>query len=716
VLIKHRMLAAVIVPLLVLSALSVSICVGLAGQYRSASDAAGSIAAAGPISAAVDALQVERGVTSGMMGAADRSAFLDKVTKARVAADAAIVALDDIRNAGGHSNGMELALDKVWSRVEGVKALRSKADAPGSDRTEVVGAYTRAIDGLIAAAEEIEVSNLGHETVEAVNAYSALMRSKEAAGQERAAGSAGFAAGHFSADILGKMRALEGEQKGWLGDACRERPSVCEQVKAVEASPVGAAVIAMRGQALAAVRDGVKAPVTGPEWFDAATARIVRYGEILKSENQVLQALASEAARHALTSLIVAIGFTLAGGAAVLFVCSRVCASILKPLAEQTGAMRKLADGDIDSEIPGKARRDEFAAMASALTLFQANERARREGEAQRERERAEATEAMERARLQAQAASETAVNSAFGGALKRLAQGDLTTRVDGAVPEAFRPLQADFNAAAETLGATLTSLITVSGGVSSTSGEIRSAADDLARRTELQAASLEEAAAALHEVSQSVTTAAAAAGSVRDYLGEMRGVATKARDIVHETSEAVSGIERSANEIGKIIGVIDEIAFQTNLLALNAGVEAARAGESGKGFAVVAQEVRALAQRSAEAAREIKTLIQDSNAQVQNGVEKSAASGQALEEIVDRVGSLVERIHEIAASSREQSASLGQVTEAITDLDGVTQQNAAMVEQATAAANTLAREARGMNEMMSAFVLERAETGRKAA
>jgi len=714
--IKHRMLGAVTVPLLVLSALSISICVGLAGQYRSAKGALGAIAAEGPISAAVDALQTERGVTSGMMGASDRSMFVDKVNAARVDADAAIVALDEIRKKGAHSDGMEKALDEVWTRVEGVKAVRATADAPGGDRAEVVGAYTRTIDGLISAAEEIEVSTLGHEVVEAVNAYSALMRTKEAAGQERAAGAAGFAGETFSADILAKMRALEGEQRGWLGDACRERASVCEQVKAVEASPAGAKVIAMRAQALAAVREGVKAPVTGPEWFDAATARIAKYGEILKSENQVLHVMASEAARSALTSLIMAIGFTLVGGLAVLLVCSRVCASILKPLADQTGAMRKLADGDIDIEIPGQARRDEFAAMASTLTVFQANERARRQSEAQRERERAEAAEAMERARLQAQAASEAAVNTAFGGALKRLAQGDLTTRVDGAVPDAFRPLQADFNAAVETLGATMTSLIAVSGGVSSASGEIRSAADDLARRTEMQAASLEEAAAALHEVNQSVTTAAAAAGSVRDYLGEMRGVATRARDIVHETSEAVSGIERSANEIGKIIGVIDEIAFQTNLLALNAGVEAARAGESGKGFAVVAQEVRALAQRSAEAAREIKALIQDSNSQVQNGVEKSVASGQALEDIVARVGDLVERIHEIAASSREQSASLGQVTQAITDLDGVTQHNAAMVEEATAAANTLAREAQGMDEMMSSFVLQGSRERRAAA
>ena len=705
--IKHRMLAAVMAPLLVLLVLSAAICGSLGKQYLAAGAAVRSIAVAGPINAAVDTLQVERGVTSGMMGAVDRSTFLRKVSNARAESDAALSALNGIRGKSARDSKMKQALDAAWGRIDTLRSLREKADTLGSDRTQVVADYSRAIDGLISSAEKIDVANLGDETADAVNAYSALMRAKEAAGQERAAGAAGFAADRFTADGLAKMRALEGEQKGWLGDACRERPSLCDAVKAVEIGPAGIQVAAMRSQALAAVRDGSKAQTTGPAWFDAATARIARYGAMLKSENGALQAMALAAGRQALSVLIAAVALTLAGGAVILTVCHRVCISILKPLGDQTDAMLKLANGEIEIEIPGRTRRDEFAAMASALAVFQANERARREGEVQRERERAEAADAMERARMQAQAASEAAVNSAFGGALKRLAQGDLTSRVEGAVPDAFRPLQVDFNSAAGSLAATMSSLIAVSGGVSSASGEIRSAADDLSRRTELQAASLEEAAAALHEVSQSVTAAAVAAVAVRDYLGEMRGVATSARDIVQETSAAVSGIKRSADQIGSIVGVIDEIAFQTNLLALNAGVEAARAGESGKGFAVVAQEVRALAQRSAEAAKEIKALVLDSNAQVQNGVEKSGASGQALDEIVERVGALVERIHEIAASSREQSASLGQVTEAITELDGVTQQNAAMVEEATAAANTLAREARGMNEMMSAFVLE---------
>jgi methyl-accepting chemotaxis protein len=386
-------------------------------------------------------------------------------------------------------------------------------------------------------------------------------------------------------------------------------------------------------------------------------------------------------------------------------------------MADQTGAMKRLAGGDLTFEIPGRGRRDEFAAMAGALEIFRDNEQARRAGEARLAQERQEAQAAMEAARLRARAASEAAVNALFGEALKKMADGDLTSRVAGEVPEAFRPLQANFNTAVETVAATLRRLTDASGGVDSASSEIRAAAGDLSRRTEHQAASLEEAAAALHEISESVTSAAGSAAAARDFLSDMRNVAANARDVVHETETAVAGIERSANEIGAIVGVIDEIAYQTNLRALNAGVEAARAGDAGKGFAVVAQEVRALAQRSAEAAREIKGLIAESNAQVRNGVEKAGSSGAALEAIMQRVTTLGDRMQEIAGAAREQSSSLAQINEAIGDLDSVTQQNAAMVEQATAAAATLAREASGMNAMMAAFELggDRSERRRAA-
>ena len=714
-LIKHRMLAAVMAPLSVLAVLSGGICVDLGKQYLSAGKAVRSIAIAGPINAAVDALQVERGVTSGMMGAADRTVFVAKVAKARATSDAAIAALDDVRQAQGQGR-MARAMAEVWTRIEGLKAVRARADAPGGDRVAVVGDYTRAIDGLIVSAEKIDVNELGDETGDAVNAYLALMRAKEAAGQERAAGAAGFAAARFDPAVFAKMRALEGEQKGWFGDACRERPSLCVQIQALEKGPVGVKVVAMRGAALAAERDGVRAQISGPEWFEAATARIVGYGDLLKAENAALQTLAATAGHRALASLIGAVLFTMLGGALVLFVCHRVCSSILKPLAAQTHAMRRLAEGEIDIEVPGLTRRDEFAAMASTLEVFKANEMARRESERQRDRDREATAREMERTRLQSQAAAEAAVNAAFGQALRRLASGDLTCRIVGEVPKAFLPLQSDFNTAVEAMGATLKKLDAASGGVDAASGEIRSAADDLSRRTEHQAASLEEAAAALHEINESVGSAASAAAAARDYLAQMRRVADGARDIVQETAAAVSGIERSATQISSIVGVIDEIAFQTNLLALNAGVEAARAGDSGKGFAVVAQEVRALAQRSAEAAREIKALIEDSNLQVRNGVEKAGASGQALDTIVVQVGDLAGRMEEIAASAREQSSSLGQINEAIGDLDGVTQQNAAMVEEATAAASTLAREARGMKEMMAAFALDDARSPARAA
>ena len=707
--IKQRIVLAALLPVLALAGLSLAVCGHYFGQVAKARRAVATLTLLQPIEAAVDALQKERGATSGMMAAVDRAPFVAKVASQRVATDQALAALNAAWSGaepGVREGAIAGPMGRAMQGLEALGALRGRADAPGADGAAVVADYTTVIGSLIEGVDRVEVKKLGVEIDDTVKAYAAVLGAKEAAGQERAAGTAGFAAARFDAAILGKMSRLIGKQETRLADACRDRPALCGTLEARRASAGWKRVDAMRAKAVAAVASGQASDVSGADWFDAASARIADLREILKATNAETMVMARAAGRSGMIALAGVSLAALLGLATVLLLSRRACMSVINPLAEQVGAMKALAGGQLDIPIPGLGRRDEFAAMASALEVFQAGETARREGEAQRERDRIESAAALETARLRAQAASEAAVNAAFGQALRRLASGDLTGRVGGDVPQAFLPLQADFNTAAEAMGETLKKLNAASGGVDAASGEIRSAADDLSRRTEHQAASLEEAAAALHEISESVNSAATAAAAARDYLGEMRQVAAGARDIVQETAEAVTGIERSANHIGSIVGVIDEIAFQTNLLALNAGVEAARAGESGKGFAVVAQEVRALAQRSAEAAREIKALISNSNRQVRNGVDKAGASGQALETIVQQVGELSGRLQEIAASAREQSSSLGQINAAITDLDGVTQQNAAMVEQATAAATALAREARDMSAMMAAFEL----------
>jgi methyl-accepting chemotaxis protein len=291
-----------------------------------------------------------------------------------------------------------------------------------------------------------------------------------------------------------------------------------------------------------------------------------------------------------------------------------------------------------------------------------------------------------------------------LGQALGRLAGGDLAHRIETPFAAKTEKLRSDFNATVERLQAALVSVGTNTRAIRSGTGEISSAADDLSRRTEQQAASLEETAASLDEITATVRKTAEGAKLARDIVSHAKVDAEKSSDIVRQAIDAMSGIEKSSKQIGQIIGVIDEIAFQTNLLALNAGVEAARAGDAGRGFAVVASEVRALAQRSAEAAKEIKSLISASATQVDQGVGLVAEAGKALERIAGQVTKINDEIVNIAASAQEQATGLGQVNTAVNQMDQVTQQNAAMVEETTAAARTLSSETEELSNLIGRF------------
>ena len=240
--------------------------------------------------------------------------------------------------------------------------------------------------------------------------------------------------------------------------------------------------------------------------------------------------------------------------------------------------------------------------------------------------------------------------------------------------------------------------------GITTGAGEISQASDDLSKRTEQQAASLEETAAALDQITATVRRTAAGARQASDAVTAAKGEAEHSGVVVTQAVSAMGQIEKSSQQISQIIGVIDEIAFQTNLLALNAGVEAARAGDAGRGFAVVAQEVRALAQRSAEAAKEIKGLISTSTQQVGQGVDLVGQTGKALQSIVAKVAEIDTLVSEISSSAQEQATGLAEVNTAVNQMDQVVQQNAAMVEQSTAASHSLANEAQEMARLVSRF------------
>ena len=380
--------------------------------------------------------------------------------------------------------------------------------------------------------------------------------------------------------------------------------------------------------------------------------------------------------------LLVLAGLAAFGG--TIFLAFTLIRLIAKPLTSMTRVMGELGAGNMHVDVPVDVRTDEVGELAKAMAGFRDQLRAAEESKA---------------------AQTELLVSS-IGTGLDKLAQGDLTARIDVELTGPFAKLKADFNNAMEEMARTLVTVSQATGGVHTGAGEISQASNDLSRRTEQQAASLEETAAAMDQITTTVRESAENAARANKVVVQTRQEAEHSGEIVGRAIEAMGGIERASTEISEIISVIDGIAFQTNLLALNAGVEAARAGDAGKGFAVVASEVRALAQRSADAAKDVKSRITASSEQVDAGVALVSETGAALKRIIASIGEVDGLVADIATSAEQQASGLQQVNTAVAEMDGVTQQNAAMVEEATAASRSLAAEADQLATQIGRFKL----------
>lgn len=410
---------------------------------------------------------------------------------------------------------------------------------------------------------------------------------------------------------------------------------------------------------------------------------------------------------------------------------------ISRPVRMLTQRMSSLAKGDLSEKIEGVDRQDEIGEMARALEIFRANETQMREMEAQEAAITAQSKDlqssisgivaaaaagdfskriakSYEDPDLQrfAEGVNELVVNVDRGitevrRVIAALSEANLTQEMNGSYQGAFAELQTNVNQTLATLRGTMQTIRQAAGTITDNSGELSSSANQLARRTEQQAAALEETAAALEEITTTVKTSTARANEATQMVRETKSSAGKSGDIVRNAIDAMGRIEQSSQKIGQIISVIDEIAFQTNLLALNAGVEAARAGEAGRGFAVVAQEVRELAQRSANAAREIKSLINTSADEVKGGVSLVLSTGEALKEIETLVNRVDDHVTTIARAAEEQSTALTEINSSVNHMDQMTQQNAAMVEETTAASQVLADEARQLRTQLERFQLE---------
>ena len=401
-------------------------------------------------------------------------------------------------------------------------------------------------------------------------------------------------------------------------------------------------------------------------------------------------------------SIFGAVAAALLGGALV------VIRSVTGPLGNVRGVLQKIAEGEAKVSVPHTQQKNEMGEMARALVVLRdaVEERlALQQRESEQQRALSEERSTNERT-LTAASERQARAMAELGRALSALAQGDLSASVADLGSD-YAVLRNDFNNAVTSLRQTIASINETSHVVRDSAADISGATNNLSRRTEQQAASLEETAAALDEITATVKTASDRADEARSMVAETKQSAGRSGEIVRSAVDAMGRIEDSSSRINQIISVIDEIAFQTNLLALNAGVEAARAGEAGRGFAVVAQEVRELAQRSANAAKEIKTLISNSAREVESGVSLVRSTGDALVEIAQLVERVNAHVETIATASREQATALQEINSSVNQMDQMTQQNAAMVEETTAASQTLAEQSIQLQNLLSAFCLD---------
>lgn len=439
------------------------------------------------------------------------------------------------------------------------------------------------------------------------------------------------------------------------------------------------------------------------DWL-AAINKYINYQERI---NNVTGELVSDSVNGyqnlSFTILLVSVAI----GVAVAYFTSK---SIVTPLALLQRTIKNMSNGNYDTNHALENRKDEIGAISKAVLKLREKIASDTEQNVRDQEERSnlenqrlkKMSEEQNKLHLQ----TEKAVKALEDG-LKKLASGDLTIELKEPFIESIDGLRKDFNNSVAKINQTMRTISESAQSIDFKSSEMRDSASSLSKRTETQAASLEETSAALEEITATVGATSASAQEAREVAERAQTDTNESSEVVNNAISAMERIETASQEISQIIVVIDEIAFQTNLLALNAGVEAARAGEAGSGFAVVAQEVRELAQRSAEAAKEINNLITKSNVEVSNGVGLVNATGESLGKISVQVAEMNEKMASISTAAEEQLAGIREVNSAVSNMDQTTQQNAAMVEESTAVTFALTSEVEGLNKMLSQFSLD---------
>lgn len=716
--IRHRILLSLAVPMTALLVFSTSSVWRDYTKYQEMQLVAKVVETTEELGELAHKLQTERGQTAGFLASGDTKTPAN-VLEARVATDEELVRFHHVVGELKHVSRGKLidGLEAIEHEVGKLKEFREKVDAKSIDGSENLKHYSAIVHHITEIGFHASGISSNSKISLGIIALLDLSETKEFAGQERGLVMGALTKGKMSdTQFITFNQHLARQsltQEAFISNAPENRREKYQElVKHTKLEPV----TKLRAQLVQGYTLFSSMAIKPEPWFKSTTDRI---NALRKLEKQVANdvhndavELSSAAFTTMMTSLVIGIALPLAVG----FLGWLISGSITRPIIGFRHSMETISEGNLDEEVYGQQRIDEVGNMARALQVFKINaiEHNRAEEEAAKTRANAEKERKEQEAREAEDTARTNEAVKAIGDGLKRLSEGDLTVNISTPFTENLDGLRTNFNASVSTLADTLGLVSGNVGSIHKDANNMQTAVGDLSNRTEQQAASLQEAAAALEEITETVNSSSERAQDARKIATTAKTSTDDAGKVVASAVEAMERIETASGEIENIIGAIDEIAFQTSLLALNAGVEAARAGDAGAGFSVVAQEVRELAQRSAAAAKEIKSLISTSSEEVKTGVNLVEETGKALEGIATHVTEINEHISSIADASNEQARALSGINSTVYQMDLVTQDNTKMVRETNTVTQELSSQADNLSELISKFKL--GEAKRRAA
>jgi methyl-accepting chemotaxis protein len=645
-------------------------------------------------------LQKERGYSAGYT-ASNGINFADRLTAQRRETDAVLAntaeSLEELSAA--HPETMA----RLRTGLSELRAWRSRIDAGEVTVPELAGYYTGVVNTALELQSEVVNTMAASELERITRAALYVTRAKEAAGLERAMGATGLGAAEFPHDVFNRFIELGAVQLTTLNRA-QDEIGDPDFTRVILSHPSHAAIEEQR-EIIRGAMTGLRQPIlTAGSWFETSTAWIDYLRDVESGLKTTAIASAAEiyADLRAKRTRIIA-----ASGIAIVFAISLAVAGferVIYRVKRLTKAMYRFTEGEFDVWIPGINDRDEVGEMAAAVYAFKQETLAMRKAAAEQKVD----DEAIILGKAQR-------VVDLLTEGLAALAQADLTRHFDERLDAEYDSIRIDFNTATARLREVTEAIVTTAVDLDARAGELLRSSAALGERTVEQVNTIDATNARVGQLSQEVEAYAGNVSDAARLAASAKDTADRSGEVVRSAVDAMSRISASSQEIGRIISMIDDIAFQTNLLALNAGVEAARAGEAGRGFAVVAQEVRELARRSSEATQEIKSLIDDSRRQVQDGVELVGEAGDALQAIFGEIVQVDGTLGSVADGAVRQADSLRTLAEDIARLNALAARNTEMAEESGRAAGETTAISRRLTELVGDFRIA-PDAGRQAA